>query len=142
MTKQAAYCQYLMDWAESHSDSGYEGCTPACFDEWLGAEGAEGEYAPAAKPEKPHFPELEAIMNRCGQQGFGMVLTHLFDVGYSNVDAALVAAAKQSIAEEKPDRASILAPRFQHALWDTALELTQFSIWTLLRFVKDRFFIQ
>lgn len=34
MTKQEAYCQYLRNWANSHSGIGFEGMTPACFDEW------------------------------------------------------------------------------------------------------------
>ncbi len=34
----SAYCQYLRDWADSHSDRGFEGCCPACYDEFLECE--------------------------------------------------------------------------------------------------------
>jgi len=37
--KWKKYCQYLKDWADSHADAGFLGCTPACYDEWL-----HGEY--------------------------------------------------------------------------------------------------
>lgn len=30
-----AYCQYLKDWADSHSDPGFEGCCPSCYNEFL-----------------------------------------------------------------------------------------------------------
>jgi len=32
------YLQYLRDWTDSHSNTGFYGCTPACFDEWLVSE--------------------------------------------------------------------------------------------------------
>lgn len=35
------YLQYLKDWADSHTDDGFVGCSPACFDEWLSCEGIE-----------------------------------------------------------------------------------------------------
>lgn len=41
MKKQEAYCQYLRQWADSHSSIGFEGCCPACFDEWEQSERAE-----------------------------------------------------------------------------------------------------
>lgn len=31
----SAYCKYLKDWADSHSDSGFEGCCPSCYEEFL-----------------------------------------------------------------------------------------------------------
>lgn len=34
----AAYCQYLRDWADSHSDSSFEGCCPVCYEEFLECE--------------------------------------------------------------------------------------------------------
>ena len=44
MNKQwAAYLQYLKDWADAHSDTGFMGMSPACFDEWLSNEGAQNE---------------------------------------------------------------------------------------------------
>lgn len=30
-----AYLLYLKDWAKYHSNIGFYGMTPACFDEWL-----------------------------------------------------------------------------------------------------------
>lgn len=32
------YLQYLRDWADLHTEQGYYGATPACFDEWLDCE--------------------------------------------------------------------------------------------------------
>jgi hypothetical protein len=32
------YLQYLRDWADSHSEPGFYGLAPACFDEWYGCE--------------------------------------------------------------------------------------------------------
>lgn len=40
-TTQEAYCQYLKSWADSHSDIAFDGCTPACFDEWATNERTE-----------------------------------------------------------------------------------------------------
>lgn len=40
-SKQEAYCAYLKEWADIHAGVGYEGMTPACFDEWLMCEGSE-----------------------------------------------------------------------------------------------------
>lgn len=37
----AGYCQYLKEWAESHSDAGFAGCCPACYDEFLNSEWQE-----------------------------------------------------------------------------------------------------
>lgn len=39
MIAQEAYCAYLKEWAESHAGIGFEGMTPASFDEWLLSEG-------------------------------------------------------------------------------------------------------
>ena len=39
------YLQYLRDWSDSHSEPGFYGTTPACFDEWLGCEYQEEEQA-------------------------------------------------------------------------------------------------
>lgn len=142
MTKQEAYCQYLMDWAENHCDIGFEGMTPACFDEWLDNEGAEGEYdEPDAAPAKPYLNEIEAVMNKYGEQVFRMALSHLFDVGYSHVHEESVAYAKQNIMAQEQKRTPIMTPEFQCHLLDIALELKQFSIWSLLDFVKERLFI-
>lgn len=37
----AGYCQYLKDWADSHSDAGFAGCCPVCYNEFLDAEWQE-----------------------------------------------------------------------------------------------------
>jgi hypothetical protein len=36
------YIKYLHKWAVEHSDKGFNGCSPVCYDEWLGCEGSEG----------------------------------------------------------------------------------------------------
>lgn len=142
MTRQEAYCQYLMDWAESHCGVGFEGMTPACFDEWLDSEGAEGEYVePEAAFAKPYLDEIGTIMNRYGEQIFRMALTLLFDMGYSNVDDERVAQAKQQILAEEQKEVPVITSEFKCHLLDIALELKQFNIWSLLDFVKERLFI-
>lgn len=35
------YIQYLKDWAESHSESGFYSMSPATFDEWIDNEYSE-----------------------------------------------------------------------------------------------------
>ena len=43
ITAWSQYLQYLREWADSHSEPGFYGTTPACFDEWLGCEYRETE---------------------------------------------------------------------------------------------------
>ena len=38
-SKWHEYLEYLIHWAISHSDKGFAGCMPACYNEWLGSEG-------------------------------------------------------------------------------------------------------
>ena len=42
-TVHKAYLQYLSRWIFEHYEDEFEGCSPACFDEWLDTEGAEDE---------------------------------------------------------------------------------------------------
>lgn len=35
------YLEYLIHWAISHSDKGFAGCMPACYNEWLDCEGSD-----------------------------------------------------------------------------------------------------
>ena len=37
------YIKYLHKWAVEHSDKGFNGCSPVCYDEWLGCEGSEDD---------------------------------------------------------------------------------------------------
>ena len=37
------YLEYLIHWAISHSDKGFAGCMPACYNEWLDSEGSDEE---------------------------------------------------------------------------------------------------
>lgn len=37
------YLEYLIHWAISHSDKGFAGCMPACYNEWLDSEGSDDE---------------------------------------------------------------------------------------------------
>lgn len=142
MTKQEAYCQYLIDWAQNHCDIGFEGMTPACFDEWLDNEGADDVYdEPGTVPTKPHLGEIEAIINKYGEQIFRMALTLLFDMGYSNIDAESAADMKRQIMAEEQKDMPVITPEFKCHLLDIALELRQFSIWSLLDFIKTRLFI-
>lgn len=37
------YIKYLHEWADRHSDKGFAGCCPVCYDEWLEYEGSEDD---------------------------------------------------------------------------------------------------
>ena len=142
MTKQEAYCEYLRDWADSHEDSGFEGCTPASYDEWLDNEGAEGKYDEPASSYKPHFPAIETVRNKYGEELFRMALTYLFDAGHSHIDEENAEETKRDIMAEKPTGTPVMTPGFQCHIIDAALELKQLSVWTLLAYVKTQVFIQ
>lgn len=45
-SKHERYINYLMNWAISHNDEAYEGCSPAGFDEWLDNEDTDCENVP------------------------------------------------------------------------------------------------
>lgn len=42
-SKWHKYLEYLIHWAISHSDEGFAGCCPVCYDEWLDGEGDDEE---------------------------------------------------------------------------------------------------
>ena len=42
-SKWHEYLEYLIHWAISHSDKGFAGCMPACYNEWLDSEGSDEE---------------------------------------------------------------------------------------------------
>ena len=42
-SKWHEYLEYLIHWATSHSDKGFAGCMPACYNEWLALEGGDAE---------------------------------------------------------------------------------------------------
>ena len=42
-SKWHKYLEYLIHWAISHSDKGFAGCMPACYNEWLDSEGSDDE---------------------------------------------------------------------------------------------------
>lgn len=42
-SKWHEYLEYLIHWAISHSDKGFAGCMPACYNEWLALEGGDAE---------------------------------------------------------------------------------------------------
>lgn len=69
----AGYCQYLKDWADSHSHVGFAGCCPVCYDEFLGAEWRE--YKNKEQENENHEAEFEQSGNgnkgRDAEQGGG-----------------------------------------------------------------------
>lgn len=42
-SKWHEYLEYLIHWAISHSDKGFAGCMPSCYNEWLDSEGSDEE---------------------------------------------------------------------------------------------------
>ena len=42
-SRHERYINYLINWAIEHNDEAFEGCSPACFDEWFDNEGEEDE---------------------------------------------------------------------------------------------------
>lgn len=84
--------------------------------------------------------EIKRLEDRHGTVYFRMGLTHLFDCGFRNMTEENASQSKTAIMEAAAASTdtgiSIMTPEFQCYLIDIALELTQFSIWDLLAYVK------
>lgn len=92
---------------------------------------------------------IDTIFNKRGEMMFRMGLTHLFDIGITkaseitdeDVKETLRALIEKDEELKKQKRFSIMTPQFQVDIIETARELAQFSIWTLLKYVQNYIFI-
>lgn len=89
---------------------------------------------------KNRADEIAAFESRHGVY-FRMALSHLLDVGYRHITSEDVEEAKAAILAEKTEGVPVMTPEFQCGLLDLALELTQFSLWELLSYVKTDLFM-
>ena len=78
---------------------------------------------------------INNIENKYGLALFGMGLTHLVDVGHSNLtDENVENGIAQIMAEGKT---CIMTPEFKCAVIRCAAELAKFSPWTLFTYIKE-----
>lgn len=142
MTLQQGYCQYLREWADTHNGVGFQGMTPVCYDEWLQEECIEDGYADVSAPPAAHSAnEIAAIRDKTGDPAFRMALSHLFDIGFRNITEESIVECKEMIIATEETGTPIMTKEFQCRLLDVALELTRFSIWDLLYFVRTQVYI-
>lgn len=84
--------------------------------------------------------DIRIIENKHGTVYFRMALYHLFDVGHRNITDESVAETKDEIMAEQAyhdgNGIPIMTPEFQCHLLDIALELSRFSMSSLLAYVK------
>lgn len=88
------------------------------------------------KTKKHNRNEIEAIRDERGDYVFRMALSHLFDVGFLHITEKNVENAKACIMAEEEVGIPIMTKAFKCELLDIALELTQFSLWDILYYVK------
>lgn len=79
--------------------------------------------------------KIIAIHRRCGDVQFRAALQHLFDMGRSNFTEENVAATKEDISKNTPQK-SIMTAEFQLELIDAACELSKLSAWDVLLYIK------
>ena len=84
---------------------------------------------------------IQNIENKYGLVLFRMALSHIVDVGWSNLNnEAIDECIQQIMAQGEKDKAdgkvTFMTPEFQCNILRCAAELTQFSIWTLFAYIK------
>ena len=94
-----------------------------------------------SKETQGKMKEIQTLENKYGIIIFRTSLTHLFDMGYSNFDEdSIEEGYKLILAEEEEDKAngtkSFITPDFKREILRCAVELRQFSIWTLFAYIK------
>lgn len=80
--------------------------------------------------------QIYDIENRYGTLAFRAALSYLIDIGWQHVTAESAKEEKEQIMLEEEKEGVIISKAFQCAIVDIAVELTGFSIWDLLRYVK------
>jgi len=86
--------------------------------------------------------EITAIENKYGLIPFRMGLTHLVDVGFSNLtDENVEAAINKIVADAETDKANgviqVMTPELQCELIRCAAELAKFSVWDIFAYIKE-----
>ena len=94
-----------------------------------------------SKETKERMNEIRNIENKYGLMQFRMGLSHLFDVGHSNMtDENVEEGLKQIMAKGESDKADgkipVMTPEFQCEILRCSAELARFSIWTLFAYIK------
>jgi hypothetical protein len=84
---------------------------------------------------------IRNIEDKYGLVLFRMGLSHLVDVGHSNLgDDAVEEGIRQIMAQGEVDKAAgkmpIMTPEYQCEILRCAAELAHFSIWTLFKYIK------
>ena len=90
---------------------------------------------------KDDIQNIRNIENKYGLMLFRMGLSHLVDAGHRNLtDENVEKSIQQIMAQGKEDKAngkiSIMTPEFKCEILRCAAELSQFSIWTLFKYIK------
>lgn len=88
---------------------------------------------------------IKQIEDEHGTTYFGMALSHLFDDGHKHITPEYVKNIKAVIMAKATEKTGggtpIMTPEFQCYLLDICLELTRFSIWDLLAYVKNHLYM-
>lgn len=82
-----------------------------------------------------NLKKIDAIHRQLGEPVFRMVLQHLFDCGCKNFTDENVERAKVDIIFNSPIH-SIIAPELQLEIVERSFELSRFSLWDLLLYIK------
>jgi len=85
--------------------------------------------------------EIQAVENKYGVFLFRTGLTQLFDIGMRNMTAEYAQAAIEQIERESAEAEEqgnhvVMSPDFKKNIIHCARDLTAFSIWELLSYVK------
>lgn len=82
-----------------------------------------------------NIKKIEALHNKLGDPVFRMAISHLFDVGYRSLTEESVQETKAEI-NSTTKKNSFMTTDFQCALVDAAFELSTYSPWDLLLYIK------
>ena len=90
---------------------------------------------------KEQMNEIRNIENKYGLVMFRMGLSHLVDVGHSNltdenVQETIAMIMAKGEEEKTEGKISVMTPDFQCEILRCSSELAQFSIWTLFAYIK------
>ena len=90
---------------------------------------------------KSKMDDIRNVENKYGLMLFGMGLTHLMDVGHSNLtDENVEEGLKQIMTKGESDKTDgkipVMTSEFQCEILRCSAELARFSIWTLFAYIK------
>ena len=99
-----------------------------------------------SKEAQEKMSEIRALEDKYGLMPFRVGLTHLVDVGISNLDDDSVEEGiKQILAQGELDKANgvraFISPKFKCAVLRCSGELAKFSVMILLAYIKAHFVV-